>query len=357
MPRALQMIAALKRQVARYPDRMALARTAAQARRIVARGQLAAFLGLEGGYVIRDDPNNLKPLYDQGVRYMTLTWRHNTGWADGSEDTPRHHGLTALGRRVVREMNRLGMVVDVSHVSDETFWDVLKTTSRPVIASHSNARALCDHPRNLTDPMLRALAKNGGVVGVNFAAVFIDQAYSEQARRRVAAIEPELERLRQGCAGDPAACRNKRHQLYHRALRGLPRVPLARLLDHIDHMVKVAGVDHVGLGSDFDGFGTGPEGLEDVSRLPRITRGLLARGYSEHDVRKILGQNFMRVFEQAIDHPQASDGAGAQRPGAALRARWARRWPAARPARSGPSARAKGRYPAALRPGPRCGWW
>ena len=298
--RALELIDTLRAELARHGGRVGLARTTAEIRRLVRQGKLAALIGLEGGYAIEDRPENLAPLFERGVRYMTLTWRSSTGWADGSEGAPRHGGLTPLGRRVVREMNRLGMVVDVSHVSDATFWDVLKLATRPVIASHSNARALCDHPRNLTDSMLRAIARNGGVVGVTFAAAFLDQAFSKEATRRLAAIEGELKRLRRTCAAPEADCRERRRLLRRRALRGLPAVPLEQVIDHIDHVARVAGVDHVGLGSDFDGFGAGPVGLEDASRLPRITARLLARGYSEADVRKILGQNFMRVFAANI---------------------------------------------------------
>jgi membrane dipeptidase len=271
----------------------------AEARRIVSQGKVAAFIGLEGGYPIQGDPARLELLFEVGVRYMTLTWNHSTSWADASGDEPQHGGLTATGRQVVREMNRLGMVVDVSHASDETFWDVLETTRAPIIASHSNARALCDHPRNLSDRMLRALAENDGVVGVSFVPGFLEQTYSAEARRRIAAIQPELERLDRDCRQAPGPCRKQRRRIYRRALAGLPPVSISRVLDHIDHVVQVAGVDHVGLGSDFDGFSVTPEGLEDVSRLPRITAGLLARGYSEEDVRKILGRNFMRVFQHA----------------------------------------------------------
>jgi membrane dipeptidase len=300
LTRAKKMIDAMEAQLRRHRDRMALARTVADARRLVGRGKLAVFLGLEGGYAIHDDPRNLKLLFDRGVRYMTLTWRLNTNWADGSEDRPRHHGLTDLGRRVVREMNRLGMVVDVSHVSDETFWDVLETTSAPVIASHSCCRALCDHPRNLTDRMLRAVARNGGVVGVGFAAGFLDQTFSRVARKRLAEVRPRLRRMRRECKEPARVCRARRMRVYRAAMRGLPRVPIERLIDHIDHAVKVAGVDHVGLGSDFDGYGVGPVGLEDVSRLPRVTALLLARGYSSTNIKKILGGNFLRVFRKVI---------------------------------------------------------
>jgi membrane dipeptidase len=298
--RALELIDALRAELARHADRIALVGSVEEARRAAARGKIAAFIGLEGGYALQDDPAALKLFFERGVRYMTLTWRLNTNWADGGEDRARFGGLTPLGGRIVREMNRLGMVVDVSHASDRTFWDVLATTSRPVIASHSNTRALCDHPRNLSDAMLRALAANGGVIGITYVAAFLDPAFLRryEALKRLHAAR--WRQVRRVCDRWPRRCRDRYRALMARVAPRLPRVSLERVIDHIDHAVRVAGIDHVGLGSDFDGYSTGPEELPDAAALPLITERLLARGYSERDVAKILGGNFLRVFREAI---------------------------------------------------------
>jgi membrane dipeptidase len=239
---------------------------------------------------------------------MTLTWANPTSWADSSGKENRDRvkapeGLNDFGRQVVREMNRIGMIVDVSHVSDRTFHDVLAVTTRPVIASHSSCRALADVPRNLTDDMLRALARNGGVVGINYGSGFLDMDYRKRAE---ASKKPEPT----GAPTDPEALAVWRYRNLFAPQAGRPpwgprfqeptRVeppPFERLIDHIDHAVKIAGVDHVGLGSDFDGVSSLPRGMEDVSHLPRITEALLARGYTDKDVRKILGGNFIRVLE------------------------------------------------------------
>jgi len=269
--RAMAMIEAVEEQLRRHPDALALARTAAEVRATVASGRIAVLLGLEGGHAIEGSLDTLRAFHARGVRYMTLTWSNGNEWADSSGDEPRHGGLTDFGRDVVREMNRLGMLVDVSHVSDETFWDVLETTGAPVIASHSSARALADHPRNLSDEMLRAVAANGGVVMVNFSDLYLDPRKTrtwELAARWIAGF-------------------------------GRPVTPLALLADHVEHVARVAGVDHVGLGSDFDGVPWLPEGMEDVSRFPNLTLELLRRGWAEGDLRKLLGENALRVMERA----------------------------------------------------------
>jgi membrane dipeptidase len=269
--RALDMIAALEEQLRRHPGDLEAARTADDVRHIAAAGRIAALMGLEGGHAIENDLSNLQMFYNRGVRYMTLTWNNTNDWADSSRDLPRHNGLTDLGKRVVAEMNELGMIVDVSHVSDKTFWDVIETTKVPVIASHSAARSLADHPRNMSDDMLRAVGRNGGVVMVNFGDLFIDPEKASNWKIAVFAL---------------------RHL-------GWPRTPLSVLIDHIDHVARVAGVDHVGLGSDFDGMPFFPAGIEDVSGYLNITVELLRRGYSEEDVRKILGENALRVLSDA----------------------------------------------------------
>ncbi len=275
--RAIEMIEALLGQFVRHAGRLTLAVSAQDIRDAAAAGKIAGLMGLEGGHAIEDELENVENFYDLGVRYMTLTWSNTNGWADSSGDVRRHGGLTDFGREVVREMNRLGMLVDVSHVSDETFWDVIEVTRAPVIASHSSARALIDVPRNLSDEMLRAVGKNGGVVMVNFGGSFIDP-------RKAGYGKTALDMLRH---------------------LGPSPVPLARLLDQIDHVARVAGIDHVGLGSDFDGTLFMPEGARDVAGFPNITAGLLGRGFSEDQIRGILGENLLRVFAQAEAVTQA----------------------------------------------------
>ncbi len=295
--RAVTMMDALDRQLSEHADLAGPARDAADARRLAAEGRLAAFLGLEGGYAIEGDLSRLAVLRERGVRYMTLTWWGPNELADGSGEPPKWHGLSDLGRRAVAEMERLGITVDVSHVSDETFDDVLGMAKRPVIASHSGARAVAAHHRNLSDDMLRALAKNGGVVGIDFVAGFLDAAQGKASDALRAKLKPDLDRIERRYRKDPSRARKERWAFWgERARAELPAVPLEKVIDHIAHAAKVAGVDHVGLGSDFDGFLVGPEGLGDCTALPRITSRLLDRGFSEEDVTKILGGNFLRVF-------------------------------------------------------------
>ena len=227
-------------------------------------------MGLEGGHAIEDDLETLRRFYDLGIRYMTLTHNYSHSWADSSSDTSINNGLSGFGREVVEEMNRLGMIVDVSHVSDKTFWDVLEVTSAPVIASHSNCRAIADNPRNLTDDMIRALAANKGVVMVNFSGLYIDPEKTEEWKVFMGWYWFTHPRDRE--------------------------TPLSLLVDHIDHTVHVAGIDHVGFGSDFDGAPFLPKDLQDVSDYPNITVELMRRGYSDLDIRKILGGNILRVL-------------------------------------------------------------
>jgi len=293
--RAKQMIAAIAEAARRNPD-LELARSAADIRRIAASGKIAALIGVEGGHAIEDSLDNLREFHRLGARYMTLTHANTNNWADSSGDLDKpgvehHNGLTDFGREVVREMNRLGMMVDVSHVSDKTFWDVIETTRAPIIASHSCARALANAPRNMTDDMLRAVGRNGGVVMVNFGGWFLNP----EAPAASAKLMPQFQALRERFPGDEARQEAEERKLVAR----MPKVPLSMLVDHIVHIAKVAGIDHVGLGSDFDGVsGYLPEGVEDVSKLPNITYELLRRGYSEEDVRKILGGNILRVMEE-----------------------------------------------------------
>ena len=261
----------------RHPDRLLFATTAEQIRQAKRDGKVAILIGVEGGHAIENSLDNLRELHRRGVRYMTLTWNNGNEWAGAAAglNNTRSGGLTDRGREIVREMNRLGILVDISHVSDSTFYDAVATSTYPVIASHSSARALNRHRRNLSDDQLRAVARNGGVVNVNFYSAFIDSVFLERS---------------EALAGNDAA------------IRALPRPALAVLLDHFEHIIRVAGIDHVGIGSDFDGVGgLLPEGMDDVTRLPLIVQGLLDRGYSEADVRKVLGGNMLRVMERAID--------------------------------------------------------
>ena len=300
--RAMQHIETIHAFVDRHPDRLLFATTAADVRRAKAEGKVAILIGVEGGHAIEGSLDRLRDLHARGARYLTLTWNNGNAWAGSSigEGNTRTGGLTPFGRDVVREMNRLGMLVDLSHVSDSTFYDALAVSTVPVIASHSSARALSDVPRNLNDDQLRAIARNGGVVNVNFYSRFIDSRYR-------AGIEHVEETVRQAraaarAAGEDSVSAAKRISAMRDSLAAaIPPTPFSVLIDHIDHIAKVAGVDHVGLGSDFDGVSALPLGMEDVTRLPRIAQALLDRGYSEDDVKKILGGNMLRVMTRVLD--------------------------------------------------------
>lgn len=299
---ALERIDAVHEMVRRHPRDVALAGSAAEIRAAVARGQLASVMGVEGGHILEENLAALRTFHRLGVRYLTLTHSFHTGWADSSGTgaeplAPRNGGLTEFGRKVVREMNRIGMLVDVSHVSDATFFDALAVSRAPVIASHSSCRAVFDHPRNLSDEMLRALAKNGGVVQINFFPGYIDAAAAARIAAQRERLAPELEALRSRHEGDPAGLRAAREAL--NAANPWPTAPLSVLLDHFDHALRVAGPDHVGIGGDWDGVPSMPDGMDDVSFLPALTRGLLARGHSPETVRKVLGENLLRVLEAA----------------------------------------------------------
>jgi membrane dipeptidase len=297
------LIDSVYEQAARHPDRMMMAFSVADIERAHREHKLAALMGIEGGHSIENDMHLLRDYYRLGVRYMTLSWSNTNEWADSSGDindvkVQHHNGLTDFGRQVVREMNRLGMMVDVSHVADKTFWDTIANTKAPVIASHSSARALTDAPRNMTDDMLRAVAKNGGVVQVNFFSGFVDEDYwkAVQAQRKdeQAAVQKYIDELK--AEGKPARYIDV-DRMEREWMAKIPRPPLKSLIDHIDHIAKVAGVDHVGLGSDFDGVsGAMPQGIDSAADLPKITQALLDRGYSEKDIKKILGGNLLRVF-------------------------------------------------------------
>jgi membrane dipeptidase len=302
----LDLIDSVYQQAARHPDRMTMAFSVADIERIHREHKLAALLGIEGGHSIENDVHLLRDFYRLGVRYMTLTWSNTNEWADSSGDISdpkieHHNGLTDFGKQVVLEMNRLGMLVDVSHVADKTFYDTIAITKTPVIASHSSARALTNHPRNMTDDMLRAVAKNGGVVQVNFYSAFIDENYRKaaeaQAKDRDAAIKAFVDQRK--AAGQPLTYIDE-DRIGREWAAKIPRPPLSSLIDHIDHIAKIAGVDHVGLGSDFDGVsGATPQGIDSAADLPNVTQALLDRGYSADNIRKILGGKLLRVFREA----------------------------------------------------------
>ncbi len=295
--RALDMIDYVYRAVERHPRELLFATSTADIRRAKAQGKIAALMGIEGGHAIEDSLMALRDFHRLGVRYMTLTHNNTNNWADSCCDAPKHNGLSDFGKEVVREMNRIGMLVDVSHVSDKTMSDVLEISTAPVIASHSSARALGDRPRNIPDELLRRFAKNGGVVMVMFYPGFIDKNVIAATKERADRLKPQLDELAAKYKDDPKQLEAERDKLF--AANPLPTTPLSVLIDHFDHVAKVAGIDHVGIGSDFDGVASLPVGMEDISKLPSITFELLKRGYSERDVRNILGGNFMRAFAQA----------------------------------------------------------
>jgi membrane dipeptidase len=297
--RALRQINAVREQVRNHSNDLVLTTTVAEIREAHRQGKIASLMGIEGGHMITSDLDVLRKYASLGTRYMTLTHSGNCEWADSSTDKPAHNGLTEFGKGVVREMNRLGMIVDVSHVSDKTFADVLEVSRAPVFASHSDCRAICDAPRNMSDDMIKRLAAKGGVIQINYHVGFLSQEFrnAEKAHpewdKRIALEIQKRCGAKEGCQlieGD----RITREYV----LRGdLPRVEWTKIIEHIDHAVKVAGIDHVGLGSDFDGANM-PFGMEDVSKLPQVTNALLEKGYSEGDVRKILGENTLRVMAE-----------------------------------------------------------
>jgi len=263
---SLVLIDRVRTLAEQHPNEIVLATTAADVRTAHKAGKFAALMGMEGGHMIDDNLAVLRDYQRLGVRYLTLSHSVNTNWSDSSGDKPAHNGLTDFGKDVVRELNRLGMMVDISHVSDKTFWDALETSKAPLVASHSSMRAISGHPRNMTDDMIRALGGKGGVVMINYSVGFLsNERYEAQEKTPPPAV--------------------------------LPRVSWEKIVDHIDHAVKLVGATHVGLGSDFDGT-TVPDGMEDVSKLPKITAALLAKGYSEQDVKNILGENILRLLER-----------------------------------------------------------
>jgi membrane dipeptidase len=295
-----------------HPHLVRFAESPSDIERAVRNGRRAILIGIEGGHAIEDSLDLLRAFYRFGARYMTLTHTNSNNWADSSGDQGKNNGLTPFGKQVVMEMNRLGMLVDISHVSDKTFYDVIETSRAPVIASHSSSRALADHKRNMTDDMLRALSKNGGVAMVNFYPVFLSTETARASEERDRRLKPQLDEMKKQFGDDTPEYTKARKALMD--ANPLPKVPWTRIVDHIDHMVQIAGVDHVGIGSDFDGIGVAPEGMEDVSDLRKIPAELKRRGYSDADIRKIMGENFMRVFRavESISQNLQKEGAGAE---------------------------------------------
>jgi membrane dipeptidase len=295
--RTLQLRDAAQGVFDKYPDQIELATSARDIERIVGQKKIAAVLTIEGGHQIDDDLAVLRMYRRVGILSMTLTHFRSNHWADSSTGKQEHNGLTDFGKQVVREMNRIGMIVDISHVSDKTFYDVIEVSTQPVIASHSSCFVYSDVPRNMKDDMFRAIAKNGGVVGVNFGASFLNQKDAEELKKLIAEhnqVEPNLT----GADLDEFAAKDHAQSGEIR-----PRTGAATLDDAaecIDHIVKVAGIDHVGIGSDFDGIPNVPQGLEDVSKMPALTAALMKRGYTEPDVRKIMGGNFLRVVREVV---------------------------------------------------------
>ena len=310
--RTLELIDSVRRQVARHPEHVVFVTTPDGIESAHRAHRFAALMGIEGGHSIENSLALLRQYYALGVRYMTLTWANSNGWADSSGDiddpTVPHtpEGLTKFGEAVVSEMNRLGMMVDLSHVSDRTFYRAQSLSRAPVIASHSGARALCDHPRNMTDDMLRAVAHSGGsrskggVVQVNFYSGFVSQAYCDALKGLKPDVDRALAELTEKARAGGREPTYAEQQTVRRSYADrIPRPPLSQLIDHIDHIARVAGVDHVGLGSDFDGVsGQLPEGLDSAADLPQITQALLDRAYSAEDCFKILGGNLLRVFRE-----------------------------------------------------------
>ena len=298
------MIDSVYEQARRHPDKMMMAFSTQDILAAHRQHKLASLIGVEGGHAIQGDIRVLRDYYRLGARYMTLTWSNTNELGDSSgdldnKDVEHHNGITDFGRQVVREMNRMGMIVDISHVADRTFFQALTTSRAPVIASHSSARALTNVPRNMTDDMLVALARNGGVAQVNFYCGFISQNWVDQSKKLAAEKDPDYEKVQSLFMSERTP--QMTQQLYEAEAvleKKLPRPPLIDLIDHIDHMVKIAGVDHVGIGSDFDGIDCSPQGMDSVADLPKITEALYKRGYKPADIQKILGGNLMRVFAE-----------------------------------------------------------
>ena len=302
--RALDLIDAVRGQVDGHPRELMLALTAADVMRAHQQHKLAVLMGVEGGHAIEGDLRILRNFYRLGVRYLTLTHTNTNELGDSSGDMDdlkisHHGGLTDLGKEAVREMNRLGMLVDVSHVADKTFFDVVEITRAPIIASHSSARALTNHPRNMTDEMLRAVARNGGVVMVNFYSGFVDEAYNKAREALAPEVQKAYDALKVKYQDDPVSLQREELRVDREFAAPIPRPPLKSLIDHIEHVARVAGVDHTGIGSDFDGIPSLPQGIDSAADLPKIAAELRKRGFAQKDVAKIFSGNILRVMRAA----------------------------------------------------------
>ncbi len=303
-PHVDSMIDSLYAQVERYPDQLAVCLKAADVSKIVDAGKIALFIGIENGVAIANDIDNIQHFYDRGVRYLTLTHTASNDWCISSaDDEPTFDGLTDFGRDVVRKMNELGMIVDISHLHESAVAAVLEVTTDPVVASHSCVRALCDVDRNLTDEQIRAVAANGGLIGINFYKGYVSELWRVAADTAWEARRPQLDSLRALYPDDRIKRWKAMRPIREEINRELAQVTVdvSTVVDHIDHIVKLVGPDYVCFGSDFDGVNALPIGLEDCSGVPNITKELVERGYSEEDIRKILGENFMRVFAAVCD--------------------------------------------------------
>ena len=295
--RAMDLIDATYREAERHPRQLMMCTTAADIRRAKRLSKVCALMGIEGGYAIENSLSALRDFYRLGIRYMTLTHNVTLDWADAHNDQPKNNGLSDFGKEVVREMNRLGMLVDISHVSKKVMDDVLDITTAPIIASHSNARALNDHTRNIPDDVLKRIAKNGGVVMINFYPSFLDARTNKEENERSARLRPQLEALRAQYKDNQAAFNEAERKLL--AANPIYVASYTRIVDHIDHIKQVAGIDYIGIGSDYDGVPFLPAGMNGMEDLVLVTYEMLRRGYTELEIRKVLGENFLRAFSRA----------------------------------------------------------
>ncbi|MFN0277489.1 MAG: dipeptidase [Pyrinomonadaceae bacterium] len=296
MPRAMDMVDAVYREVEKYPKDLTMCTTAAEIRSAKKTGKMCVLMGIEGGYVIENSLSALREFYRLGIRYMTLTHNVTHDWADAHRDEPKNNGLSDFGKEVVREMNRLGMFIDISHVSEKVMNDALDVSTAPIIASHSSARALNDHTRNVSDAILKRLAKNGGVLMINFLPSFLDARTRKEENERDARLKPQIDALKAQYKNDKPGFNIAQKKLLEE--NPIYVTPYTRIVDHIDHVKSVAGIDYVGLGSDYDGVSFLPEGMQGAEDLVLVTYEMLRRGYTETEIRKVLGENLLRAMSQ-----------------------------------------------------------